>query len=162
MDFTSMSLYWTARLPQGGKPKRTPIRLLKVLFSFSGRLSRGKYWLGLAIAFCVVVLLVKSFQFVSEPTLSLILAGTLSLLYLLIMLAVAAKRLHDLNLSGWWACGFSTASYLIEGVVQFTEQPIFIASGVTLLWFAGAIWLGSAKGTPGQNRFGPDPLSEAD
>ena len=162
IDFTSMSLFWTARPPQVGKPKSTPIGLWKLLFSFSGRLGRGKYWGGLAIAFCVGFLATKSPRFVTETTLAFVLLGTLLLLYLLIVLTVAIKRLHDLDLSGWWACGFSTALYLTAAISHFTEQPMFIGLGASLLFFAGAIWLGSARGTPGQNRFGPDPLSEAD
>lgn len=59
-----------------------------------------------------------------------------SLIVLLPGLAVAARRLHDKNKSGWWM------------LIGFT-----IIGMIPLIY-----WL-ATKGTEGDNRFGPDPLN---
>lgn len=70
--------------------------------------------------------------------------GPLTGLFLLAMLipylAVAVRRLHDTDRSGWWLLlGFIP---LIGGIILL----VFFATG----------------GTRGPNRFGPDPFDEAD
>ena len=55
-----------------------------------------------------------------------------SLVVLLPSVAVAVRRLHDLDRSGWW---------LLLGLVAL----------VGIIWFC-------TKGTDRPNRFGPDPL----
>ena len=52
-------------------------------------------------------------------------------------LGVGARRLHDLDRSGWW---------LLAGLV-----PV-VGTIVLIVWF-------STRGTPGPNRFGADPLA---
>ena len=58
-------------------------------------------------------------------------------------IAVAVRRLHDRNMSGWWYLGFIALSFI----------PVvgFLASIAMLVIFC-------LKGTDGDNRFGPDPL----
>ena len=63
-----------------------------------------------------------------------------SLALLLPCLAVSVRRLHDRDKSGWW--------YLL-GLI-----PV-IGPVVLLVWYVQA-------GTPGDNRFGPDPLQTAE
>lgn len=55
---------------------------------------------------------------------------------LLPSLAVAVRRLHDTDRSGWW---------LLIGLIPL------IGAIVLLVWYV-------TKGTPGDNRYGPDPL----
>jgi uncharacterized membrane protein YhaH (DUF805 family) len=86
--------------------------LVKLCFSFSGRVNRAKYWLGLAIALCIVILSMRLARFAYttlEAKPALLIAGVLGFVYLLIVLATATKRLHDLDFSGWWAFGFLIA-----------------------------------------------------
>jgi uncharacterized membrane protein YhaH (DUF805 family) len=52
-------------------------------------------------------------------------------------LAVSVRRLHDTDRSGWWVLLF-----LIP----------LIGAIVLLIWYC-------SRGTPGGNRFGPDPLA---
>lgn len=85
--------------------------------------------------------------------------------------SAAIKRLHDLDLSGWWVPGFllalfvwtllvSFASFLTFGasvaVIGSTEFMIHTAV-VTTLPLAATIWLHYAKGVEGSNRYGPEP-----
>lgn len=65
----------------------------------------------------------------------LLLSLVVQLAYLLPLLAVIVRRLHDTDNSGWW---------LLIGIVPFI-------GGIILLVFA------AIKGTSGPNRFGPDP-----
>jgi uncharacterized membrane protein YhaH (DUF805 family) len=75
-------------------------------------------------------------------------------------LAVAIKRLHDRNKSGWWMIPFVG---LIALDVNFGhllgELPpsIELVSGLLFLW--GFVEMTFFKGTSGPNRFGPDPLA---
>ena len=76
--------------------------------------------------------------------------GLLFLLWWLIVLvptiAVSVRRLHDRDMSGWWYLGFIVASLIpIVGAI----------AGIAFL----VIML--LPGTPGTNRFGPDPKGEA-
>lgn len=57
-------------------------------------------------------------------------------------IAVSIRRLHDRDMSGWWYLGLTLAGLI----------PIigFLASIALLVLMA-------LPGTPGPNRFGPDP-----
>ncbi|ANY19765.1 Inner membrane protein YhaH [Tsuneonella dongtanensis] len=72
--------------------------------------------------------------------------GLLVLLYVLAIfipsIAVTIRRLHDRDLSGWWYLGA-----IVAGLVPYVG---FIASIAFLVVLA-------LPGTPGSNRFGPDP-----
>lgn len=61
----------------------------------------------------------------------------LSLALVLPSLAVALRRLHDLDRSGWW--------------ILISFVPI-VGAIVLLVWFC-------TKGTAGSNKFGADPLA---
>jgi uncharacterized membrane protein YhaH (DUF805 family) len=65
-----------------------------------------------------------------------IIVQLVSLLILVPNLAVEVRRFHDMDNTGWW--------------VLISFIPILGALAV-LLWF-------TARGTDGENRFGPDPL----
>jgi uncharacterized membrane protein YhaH (DUF805 family) len=103
--------------------------------SFSGRAPRSEYWywtlfvilLSLA-AGLIDLALFRDSGF--SPIQSLIGLGLF-----LPGLAVAIRRLHDLDRTGWW---FFLVFTIIGGIVL-------------LVWFC-------MRGTTGPNRFGPDPL----
>ena len=73
-------------------------------------------------------------------------AGILILIWWLFTLipsvAVTVRRLHDRDMSGWWYLGFV--------VLSFIPFVGFIASIVLVVILC-------LDGTPGSNRFGPDP-----
>jgi hypothetical protein len=52
----------------------------------------------------------------------------------------------------WFECPF----WILSSCSR--NRPRFIGTGIMLLLFAFVIWLESAKGTQGDNRFGPDPI----
>ena len=123
--------------------------------TFSGRASRSEYWW--FVLFIMIVALVLSgimmmgmnFTTGEMGALAMIAAGLLGIFYLGVLIpsiAVAVRRLHDRNMSGWWYLGFIALSFI----------PLvgFVASIAMLVIFC-------LKGTDGDNRFGPDPLRPA-
>ena len=103
---------------------------------FSGRASRSEYWYWtlFAIIVSLVALVIDLFVF---PDMDVRPVNTIvSLALFLPGLAVAIRRLHDLDRTGWW--------FLIA----------FTVIGLILL----LVW-DCMKGTTGPNRYGPDPLA---
>ena len=146
----------------------------QLLFSFSGRINRGKYWLA-ALIFVIVTLAMATISYVADQALP---AQLLSLVVNIGVfvggLAIGVKRLHDRDKSGWWLLLFYLVPSLLFGLgtlVFFFGIGAEAAGGVIggiaiyVAGFAVLIWafveLGCLRGTLGPNRFGPDPLVAA-
>lgn len=87
-------------------------------------------------------------------------------LFLWIYLATAIKRLHDRDRSGWWLVPFFFVPTLFD---QFSDLlptqsnwVLALAWTMHIPWFWGLVELFIVPGTSGSNRFGPDPLAEAE
>ncbi|MBL6279919.1 DUF805 domain-containing protein [Micromonospora fiedleri] len=107
--------------------------------TFRGRARRSEYWW-----FSLFLLLVGIVASVLDSALGVDFEGSggpvsllVNLALLLPSLAVAARRLHDIDRTGWWL------------LLAF----IPIVGWIVLLVFA------LQNGTPGPNRFGPSPKS---
>lgn len=107
-------------------------------FDFRTRSSRSEYWW-----FTLFVILVSIVAAIIDMTLFSVdadgdgPAGIIwSLATIIPGIALAVRRLHDINRSGWW--------YLLI-------FAIIIGWIVLLIWFC-------TEGTDGSNRFGEDPL----
>lgn len=106
---------------------------------FSGRSSRSQYWWW-ALFYLIVNTLTQvldSSALAESAGPASVLLLILSLGLLLPTLAVAVRRLHDLDRTGWW--------------ILISFVPI-VGTIVLLVWFC-------TKGTDGSNRFGADPLA---
>lgn len=115
------------------------IEAVKVCFSkyvtFSGRARRAEYWW-----FTLFVWVVSSLVGFIDGWLTGdvgLLSGLWSLGTLLPILAAGARRLHDTDRSAWW--------------LLLVLLPV-IGAIVLIVFFA-------SRGTPGPNRFGPDPIN---
>jgi uncharacterized membrane protein YhaH (DUF805 family) len=77
--------------------------------------------------------------------------------------AVAVKRLHDRDKSGWWSLVFFMLPGVLSGLSKSFEGghgAIFSLAGAAVaIW--GFVELGCLPGTPGRNRFGADPLGRS-
>ena len=108
---------------------------------FNGRAPRSEFWWWVLFVFLVALAagivaavldgLSGGMMFIRLARLAMFLA------FVVPNLAVAVRRLHDLNKSGWW---------LLLGFIP-------AIGGLILLIFA------CLPGTPGANRFGADPLA---
>ena len=112
---------------------------------FSGRSRRQEFWmfqLGIILLY-IAVLVVSVVVGAISDTLSAIVMGIffLAMLGLIIpSLAVAVRRLHDQDKSGWM---------LLLGFIPL------IGSIILLVFYC-------TDGTPGPNQYGPDPKGQAD
>jgi uncharacterized membrane protein YhaH (DUF805 family) len=100
--------------------------------TFSGRAARAEYWY--FVLFQVLANMVANM--VDYATGSHLVGALVDLVLILPGLAVAVRRLHDIDKSGWW---------LLIGFI-----PI-------IGWVLVIVWA-CTKGSLGPNRFGPDPL----
>lgn len=121
-----------------------------LLFGFQGRANRAKWWL-VALAIFVVEVIVFGAIFGAaamsgDPEQMASAIGPIAGIVILVMvvlatwihIAVAVKRYHDRNKSGWW--------------VLIVFVPV-----IGGLWYF--IECGFLRGTPGSNRYGSDPLT---
>ncbi|WP_454256564.1 DUF805 domain-containing protein [Pseudomonas sp. Marseille-Q8238] len=114
------------------------LNVLKQYAVFSGRARRKEYWM--FVLFNLIVSVVLSFVDGVVGTFSVeagigLLSGIYALAVLIPSLAVAVRRLHDTNRSGWW---------LLIALVP-------LVGGIVLLVFL------VLDSTPGDNRFGANP-----
>jgi len=109
----------------------------QILFGFSGRINRGKYW-----ASVVIWILVYLVAWIA-------------------VFAIGIKRLHDRNKSGWWILLFYFGPSVLAGIGNSSYNDavalvLNLASFVIAIW--GLVELGFLRGTVGSNQYGPDPL----
>jgi len=104
---------------------------------FSGRAARSEYWYWVLFILLlqIVAWLIDMTLFGFNTTGVNPIGVIVSLATFLPTLAVSARRLHDIDRSGWWAL-------LIFTVIGY----------IVLLYWA------CLRGTVGANSFGPDPL----
>jgi uncharacterized membrane protein YhaH (DUF805 family) len=80
-------------------------------------------------------------------------------------LAVAIKRLHDHDKSGWYVLLYFFVPGLFQAVAEKAgpTQPlaivVYIAGAALGIW--ATVELGFLRGTVGPNRYGPDPLDRS-
>ena len=107
--------------------------VLKKYAVFSGRSRRKEYWMFTLINFLIIVALVvvENLLDIFGPNLIYGLAVFVP------SLAVAIRRLHDTDRSGWW---------MLIGLIPVIGAIVLIVFMVM-------------DSTPGDNRFGPNPKS---
>ena len=114
------------------------LEVLKKYAVFSGRARRAEYWyfvlfnIIVAVVLSLIDTLLGTFNFMQGVGL---LSGLYALAVLIPTLAVTVRRLHDIDRTGWW---------------------IFI-SLIPLIGFIVLLVFAVTDGTPGSNRYGPNP-----
>jgi uncharacterized membrane protein YhaH (DUF805 family) len=140
--------------------------MTQLLFSFQGRLNRKPYWMTvIATMVIIIVLLLFALILIREHRfefagLTLVLLVILYIPLIWIGLAIGAKRLHDRDKSAWWLLVFYAAPGILSTAGNRMEDVGFII--LHIISFGISVWafveLGCLRGTPGPNRYGPDPL----
>lgn len=155
---------------------------LKRYAEFSGRSRRMEFWMFMLLSF--IVYMIGYALIVAGGGMSLILASRARALgtaqpdlaqsipgplfwvgvavcilwflgTLIPTIAVTVRRLHDRDMSGWWYLGF------IVVVLALTVIPII---GALITFVLEIVWivLMALPGSPGTNKYGPDPLGNVD
>ena len=106
--------------------------------AFSGRAIRSEYWFWVLFSILggIATEILDAAIFVHGPASPL--NAVFNLVTFLPSLALAVRRLHDIDRTGWWV------------LIAFTIIGIFV-----LIYWA------CKRGTPGPNRFGADPFAAA-
>ncbi|MBT2130313.1 DUF805 domain-containing protein [Aliiroseovarius lamellibrachiae] len=105
--------------------------------TFSGRAARSEYWwFSLFLIVVTIVLSGVDYLVFGMGEIFSPLSDLFSLATFLPAIAVTARRLHDIDRSGWW---------MLIGIVPIVG------------WILMIYWL-VIQGTDGPNRFGHDPL----
>jgi uncharacterized membrane protein YhaH (DUF805 family) len=101
--------------------------------NFSSRACRSEYWYW--ILFIIIADVVAA---IIDQVLGMqLVTGLFGVATLIPNIAIAIRRLHDLDRTGWW---------ILLGFIPLIGWIIL------LIWYI-------TKGTDGPNRFGPDPLA---
>jgi uncharacterized membrane protein YhaH (DUF805 family) len=135
-----------------------------VLTAFDGRISRQPFWIAFAsvLAAEIIVNMLASRLFGERVT------PIVDLLFIYPEFAIAAKRAHDRNIptalvGSFFALGAFIGLLVITGVGGSIEEPKSIFLVLIVIWLAFGVALladlGFRRGTPGANRYGPDPLA---
>lgn len=107
--------------------------------TFTGRATRSDYWFFILILFGISILALLLDEAVSSPfRRSQLFLGIAYAAHLLPNFAVTARRLHDIDRSGWWL------------LLSFT-----VIGAIPVIYFL------CQQGTPGPNRYGPAPAVPA-
>ena len=124
-------------------------KVYKRYFDFEGRSSRSEYWLFVllcvlvGLAYVAVILTQRAadpYDFNAVSMIALAAYAIFSLASLIPSLAVTVRRLHDTDRSGW---------LILLGLIPLIGPIILLVFYVQ-------------RGTRGPNKFGPDPLGQAD
>ncbi len=140
-------------------------------FDFSGRAMRSEYWWFylFTILGSIVLSIVDLLVFGAEAADSFSpLSSLFSLAVLLPTLAVAARRLHDTNRSGWWQLmPIAPLLLLLLAIPGLVNGGSMFSVGILILAVLAMLGLGillivwlATRGVEGPNRFGDDPMGE--
>jgi uncharacterized membrane protein YhaH (DUF805 family) len=114
------------------------LEALKKYAVFSGRARRTEFWY--FVLFNIIVTIVLSLIDTLLGTFNVLrgvglLSGIYGLAVLIPTLAVIVRRLHDVDRTGWW---------IFIGLIPLIGAIVLLVFELT-------------PGTPGSNRYGPDP-----
>jgi uncharacterized membrane protein YhaH (DUF805 family) len=150
------------------------VRKRHILFGFTGRLGRRDFWalsvcaligaifINTLAVFAVALPLGQEYEQVdANPRMEPVHLAVL-VLGIWAFAAISAKRMHDRGHSAWWVMAFSPLLLVILLPLLGPNPALESTFGIILLLCCPfALWLivqlGFLKGTPGPNRFGPDP-----
>lgn len=153
-----------------------------LLFGFSGRINRAKWWLTVLITVIINILVSVTTNAVQSIAIIAIIGIVGFIAVLWIYFAAGVKRLHDLNRTGAWlvvflgtpivamiffiaSLGLTAGAQLLAGqtpdaaaMAQMGMVAIITGLACLIVGIWGLIWFGCLRGTVGPNQYGPDPL----
>lgn len=132
------------------------------LFSFQGRINRSTFfWSSMAAyAICTVVdafaISMMFTQNMGVAMMGMLILGIAAFFGYWAVLALNAKRLHDLGKSGWTTLWVTLAGMIGAVIGTLNQSPVLtgLSSIAVFLW---ALYVLFTPGQKGDNRFGPQP-----
>jgi uncharacterized membrane protein YhaH (DUF805 family) len=128
------------------------MNILTLFFGFYGRISRAKHWTGWAVSYAVIAAAMGAWALMPSSEGLSFTVGLICLICVFTLIPIAVKRLHDLDITGWWVAVF----IVVYGFAVAPREPTVTSLGSVSL-FIPVVWLGSKKGDPGGSRHGPPP-----
>jgi len=135
---------------------------------FTGRAPRAEYWWFLLAVIIVFIVLNIIESIIGLNRMILGVYGPLTMLLwlgtLVPSIAVGVRRLHDTNRSGWWL--LLLVPYVVSAIMMVRSMAAGSAVGFGSAGVLGLIGLACCivllvfyclPGTPGDNRYGPNP-----
>jgi uncharacterized membrane protein YhaH (DUF805 family) len=148
---------------------------LAFLFSFRGRIRRAAFgfiMLGYAV-YCIVVIV--AVETLLPPTARGLWFLGMWFPAAVVVVAAVVRHLHDRERSAWWLAvffgipfvillfpGFALALARQNGTIStgfFYAGMTFVMVPAGILYWWGVVEICFLRGTSGENRFGPDPLT---
>ena len=151
---------------------------LKKIFTSKGRLNRLKYFkysIFLTIIFLIPILIILFYIGHFKPSESIIiplflLVCVLGIFVLVGRIMLCARRLHDLNFSGWWQLLIYFIALVVNALDKITSELEALHRDNLILDVVGLVlWLFIVvvelciflkRGTKGKNKYGDDPLEK--
>lgn len=132
-------------------------------YNFKGRASRKEYWWPVYFFYFMFAALVNALCII--PYLGPVVSAILTAAFIIPNLALCARRMHDINLSGWFALipyvGLALAGILLYSGFSNPEEAfkLKITLGFFLVFggYIAMIVLALRVSDPKENRFGPVP-----
>ena len=131
---------------------------------FHGRIGRQTFWIGMIVLTAIELV----FHFVAEQIQGDRLSAIVDLLFTYPQFAIATKRCHDRDMPIWLLIVFFVGNAVLDlfdvlGVSGTPDEPSMLVIAISVpfmvLLVVLVIELGFRRGTPGPNRYGPDPLA---
>jgi len=146
--------------------------VLEKYADFSGRAPRAEYWW-----YVLAMIIVSVIARIIDSIVGMNVAGPYGLLSLIVMLgllvpniAVSVRRLHDTNRSGWWIL-LPVVPYALAIAIAgpgIMAGSVGAGIGIAALFMFGGFICAIVlfvfmclAGTPGENRYGPNPYGDA-
>lgn len=138
--------------------------LIDFFFNPIGRIGRKRFWMGTLAVLAAEFIGLLVVAVVSDTEWPV---GLAALLFNYPHFVVWAKRGHDCDIPTWVIAPLFLCSSAFDVVLRFGwhtgglfSDPLFFAPYVLYAFFASVLLLvlGISAGTPGRNRYGPDPL----
>ncbi|MGB0838167.1 MAG: DUF805 domain-containing protein [Flavobacteriaceae bacterium] len=138
------------------------INAFKQFSDFKTRTTRNEFWMFQILNMAVTYILVFIELFI--PMTVDWISITYGLIALIPSIAISVRRLHDVNKPGWLILLIYLLGILNYSVVFLLPESNWILASVASSLTLGAylFYLCLKRGTPGPNKYGPDPLYNED
>jgi uncharacterized membrane protein YhaH (DUF805 family) len=133
-------------------------------WSLSGRFTRLQWWRFQIWAMFGFIVVVFAAINIEADRLRIGLIAAAAAVFLLALIAVTVKRLHDRNRSGWWIVAIYGIPFLLDSAAYAVgaNYYFYFAIPATLINLWVLVELGFLRGSRGPNRYGDDPIGTSD